>query len=81
MAGLRPGDEPLTLKRFHSCELPHLYEALEGWDSVCDQVYSLRYKGENFSFSDLLALLIFYCSSFHGMMRTDPAVRGNWFDA
>ena len=28
--GYRPGDEPLTLTRCHSCELPQLYEIIEG---------------------------------------------------
>ena len=30
-----PGDEPLTSMRCYSCGLPQLYEALEGWNSVC----------------------------------------------
>ena len=29
--GLSLGDEPLTLTQCHNCELPQLYEALEGW--------------------------------------------------
>ena len=32
-AGGCPGDEPLTLIRCNSCELPQLYEAFEGWKS------------------------------------------------
>ena len=35
-------DEPLTLMRCHSCRLPWLYEALEGWKSICGQVYKLN---------------------------------------
>ena len=35
--GSPPGDEPLTLTRYHSCELPQLYETLEGWRSICGQ--------------------------------------------
>ena len=30
-----PEDEPLTLIRCGSCGFPRLYEALEGWKSVC----------------------------------------------
>ena len=33
--GHSPGDEPLTLTRYHSCGLQQLYEALEGWKSIC----------------------------------------------
>ena len=31
--GRSPGDEPLTLARGHSCELPQLYEAF--WVETC----------------------------------------------
>ena len=34
--GFVRGDEPLTLMRCHSCGLPQLYEAFEGWKSICD---------------------------------------------
>ena len=34
------GDD-LTLTRCHSCELPQLYEALEGRKSVCGQAHNL----------------------------------------
>ena len=37
-----PRDEPSTLMRCHSCELPQLYEALEGWKSVCGQGHNLK---------------------------------------
>ena len=40
--GCTPGDEPLTLMRYHSCGLPQLYEAFEGWKSVCGLAYNLR---------------------------------------
>ena len=33
--GRCPGDEPLTLTRFHNCELPQVHEAFEGQKSVC----------------------------------------------
>ena len=33
------GDEPLTLTICHSCEVPHLYEALEGRKPVCGQAH------------------------------------------
>ena len=36
------GNELLTLMRCHSCGLPQLYEALEGWKSVCGQAYNLN---------------------------------------
>ena len=39
-AGRRPGDEPLILKRWHSCELPQLYKAFEGWKSVCAEAHN-----------------------------------------
>ena len=42
--GCSPGDEPLTLKRCHSCGLPQLYEAFEGWKSVCGRAYNLKPK-------------------------------------
>ena len=32
--GRRSGDELLTLTRCNICELPQLYEPLEGWKSV-----------------------------------------------
>ena len=40
--GRSPGDEPLTLTRCHSCEMPQTYEALEGQKSVCGQAHNLR---------------------------------------
>ena len=51
--GCSPGDEPLTLMRYHSCGLPH--EALEGWKSVCGQAYNL--KGIKGKFSVFLLFL------------------------
>ena len=33
--GRSPGDVPLTLTRCHSCGLPQLHKALEGWKSIC----------------------------------------------
>ena len=39
--GVAWGDEPLTLKRCHSYGLQRLYEALEGWKSVCVQDQNL----------------------------------------
>ena len=61
------GDEHLTMTRCHSCVLPQLYEALEGWKSVCGRAYNL--KGIKGKF-----LFFFYCSSFQGMMRADPTM-------
>ena len=49
--GRSPGDAPLTLTRWHSCGLPHLYEALEGWKSICGRAYNLKgIKGNCFCF-------------------------------
>ena len=36
--GRSPSDKPLTLTRCHSCGCPQLYEAFEGWKSVCGQI-------------------------------------------
>ena len=33
--GPSPGAEPLILTRRHSCRLPQLYDAFEGWKSIC----------------------------------------------
>ena len=48
--GHSPGDVPLTLTRCHSCGLPHLYEALEGWRFVCGLAYSLKAYRRKFIF-------------------------------
>ena len=49
--GRSPGDEPLTLTRYHSCRLPQLYEVIERWKSVCGRAYNLQ--GKFFCFSSL----------------------------
>ena len=50
--GHRLGDEPLTLPRRYSCELPQLYEALEEWNSVMWVSQQLKgIKGKNSFFS------------------------------
>ena len=55
------GDEPLTLTRCHSCGLPQLYEAFEGWKSVLWLSLQLNgHKGEIFVFLLFLNL----CFSF-----------------
>ena len=61
--------------RCHSCGLPELYEALEGWKSICGRPDNLKGKISVFL---LFFKLCFskYCSSFQGMMRGDPAVAG-----
>ena len=52
--GHLPGDEPLTLTRCYNCGMPKLYEALEGWKSVCGRVYNLKdIKRKFFCFSSL----------------------------
>ena len=55
--GHRPGDEPLTLTKCHNCELPQLYESLEGWKSVCGIKGNISFF-QSFSFSDFLLSLI-----------------------
>ena len=49
------GDEPLTLTRCHSCGLPQLHEACEGWKSVYGRAYNL--KGIKGKFSVFLLFL------------------------
>ena len=51
--GHRTEDEPLTLTRCRSCGLPQLYEALEGWKSVCGLAYNLRGIKGKIRFSSL----------------------------
>ena len=52
--GRSRGDEPLTFTRYYSCGLSQVYEALEGWNSVCAQSYNLKgIKGKMFFFSFL----------------------------
>ena len=68
--------EPLTLMKCHSCGLPHLYEALEGWKIVCGQTYNLKGIKEKIY---VFLLFLKLCLSFtvaHGMMHADPAVVG-----
>ena len=71
--GHSPEDELMTLT---SCGLPQLYEAFEGWKSVCSRAYNL--KGIKGKFSVFLLFLkfcfSFYCSSFLGLMGVDSAV-------
>ena len=51
--------------------MPQLYEAFEGWKSICGRAYNL--KGIKGKFS---VFLLFYRSSLLGMMRADPAMVG-----
>ena len=70
-------NEPLTLTRCHSSGMPQLYEAFEGWKSVCGRAFSLKgIKGKISVFRLFLSLCFFYRSSFHGIMRADPKVAG-----
>ena len=71
-----PEEETMTLTICHSCGLPQLYEALEGWKSICGLAYNANdIEGKNYFFSFLyLPLFLFYCSSFHDKIRADPAV-------
>ena len=67
--GSSPGDESLTLMRCRSCRLPQLYEAFEGWKSVCGRAYNLKsIKGKILVSLLFLKLFLFYCSSFHAMI-------------
>ena len=55
--GRSPGDDPLTLTRWHSSGLPQLYEALEGWKAVCGLAYNLKgIKGKLYVFLLFLKL-------------------------
>ena len=75
MAGVCEGECMwCSLKRCHSCGLPHLYEAF-GWKSFGGRAYNLKDLKVKISFFSL-ALFLFYSSSFLGMMRADPAVAG-----
>ena len=65
------GNEPLTLTRCHS-----LMKPLKGEIRLWPRPQLQNIKGKISFFSYLLALLIFYFRSLHGMMRADPAVAG-----
>ena len=56
-------------------EMPQLYEAALAWEEAY-QWPSLQLKGIKGRTFFFLTLLPFYCRSFHGMMRADPAVAG-----
>ena len=46
------------LDEVHSCGMPQLYEAFEGWKSVCDRAYNLKeHKGEILCFSSFLSFV------------------------
>ena len=62
-----PEDEPLTLTRCHSCGLPQLYEACEGWKSVCGRGYNLKGIKGNFSVFLLFLGLLFSFTVAHFM--------------
>ena len=49
--GRSPEDEPLTLTTCHSCVLPQLYEALEGWNIKGKFYVFLLYLKLCFSFT------------------------------
>ena len=51
--GHNQGDEPLALIKCHGCGLPQLYEAFEGFKSICGQSYNLKGIMGKFSFSSL----------------------------
>ena len=55
-------DEPPHLTRCNSYGMPKLYEAVEGWKSVCAQAYNLKgIKGKVlffFSFLSFVSLLL-----------------------
>ena len=59
--GRSPGDEILTLTRYPNCGLPMLYEAFEGWKSVCGRAYNLKsIKGKIY----VILLFLKLCFSF-----------------
>ena len=62
--GNSPGDEPLT------DEMPELYEDL-GWKCLWP---NQQLKGQISFFLFFLKPFLFYCSSFHSMMRADLEV-------
>ena len=70
--GLSSGDEPLTLMIRHSCELPQLYEALEGWKSICGRAYYLKGTKRKFSVFLLLLKLRFSFTVAHFMAGCVP---------
>ena len=55
--------------RRNELQMPQLYEAPEGWKSVCGQTYNFGYKKKNFSF-----IFSFYCYAFHGIIRAVAVV-------
>ena len=55
--GSFPGDESLSLTRYHSCELSQSYEALEWWKSVL--WLSLRLKGIKGKISFFFSVLLY----------------------
>ena len=57
--GCSPGDEP------DLDEMPQLYEAFEGWNSVCGQAYNLKgIKGKFYCFSSLKLCFSFVVALF-----------------
>ena len=68
--GHHPGDEP-TLTRCHS-----YMKSLKGGSVLWPSPQLKGIKGKILFFC-LLALLIFYFHSFHGMMHADPTVVGS----
>ena len=68
-----PGDEALTLTRYHIYGLPQLYEVLGCKSCLWPSVQVKGHKGENFflSFLFFLNFALFYYSSFYGIMRAD----------
>ena len=70
--GRSPEDEPLTLTRCHSCGLPQLYEALEGWNSVGGQAYNFKGIKGNISF---ISFLFSFVSLLISLISQHDAVR------
>ena len=65
------GNDPLTLTRCIAVRLYSFMKLLKGVNPSVAKPTTYEYKGENFIFSYLLALLIFSFRSRHGMMRAD----------
>ena len=54
----------------------HTYMRPEGGNLSVAEAKLERHKGENLFLFSFLTSLLFCCTSFHGLMRADPAVAG-----
>ena len=72
MRGASPRNEPLTLTRCYSCELPQLYEALKGGSPFVAELTTLKGIKGKFSIFILLsfASLLMEYISWHDACQT-----------